>query len=171
MKAVYINPFLKGTINVLKTMASLEPIPGKPYLKKDKKSPGDISGIIGLSLLEDKKSTGDISGIIGFTGAKQGSVVVSFTKECALKVVSSMMKQEYTELNDEVRDAVGEITNMISGDARRHLADINLKFEAGIPTVITGNGHEISHTSNGPCIVIPFKCDGLAFFVEASFES
>lgn len=153
MIATYINPFLKGTVNVLKTMASLEPVPGKPYLKDDKLSMGDISGIIGL------------------TGAKQGSVVVSFTKDCALKIISSMMAQEYTELNDEVRDAVGEITNMISGDARRHLAELGLKFEAGIPTVITGKGHEISNLCDGPRIVIPFKCEGLDFFVEASFES
>ncbi len=99
-------------------------------------------------------------------------MVVSFTKDCALKVVSAMMQQQYTELNDEIRDAVGEITNMISGDARRRLADLGLKFEAGIPTVISGKGHEISHLSDGgPCIVIPFKCDGLEFFVEASFDS
>lgn len=153
MKAAYINPFLSGTVNVLKTMASITPVPGKPYVKKDKLSKGDISGIIGL------------------TGAKQGSVVVSFTKDCALKVVSSMMMQEYTELDDEVRDAVGEITNMISGDARRQLAELDLKFEAGIPTVISGKNHEISHLSDGPCIVIPFTCDGLDFFVEASFDS
>ncbi len=86
MKAAYINPFLSGTINVLKTMASVTPTPGKPYIKKDKLSKGDISGIIGL------------------TGAKQGSVVVSFTKDCALKIISSMMMQEYTELDDEVRE-------------------------------------------------------------------
>ncbi len=153
MKAAYINPFLNATINVLKTMASINPVPGKPYMKKDKISIGDISGIIGL------------------TGAKQGAVVVSFTKECAIKVISSMMMQKYTDLNDEIKDAVGEITNMISGDARKHLAEIGLRFEAGIPTVITGKGHEITSHCEGPCLVIPFKCDGLEFFVEASFES
>ena len=153
MKTVYINPFLKATINVLKTMASISPKPGKPYLKKD------------------TLSIGDITGIIGFTGSTLGSLIVSFSKDCALRVISSMMGQEYTELNDEVRDAVGEITNMISGDARKHLADLNLKFEASIPTVITGKGHEISYLSDGPCIVIPFKADELDFFIEASFES
>lgn len=153
MKAEYVNPFLKGMVNVLKTMASVNPVPGKPYIKNDKLSVGDISGIIGL------------------TGAKQGSVVVSFSKECALKVISSMMCDEYTELNDEVRDAVGEITNMVSGDARRQLAEIGLKFEAGIPVVIAGKGHHISNACKGICIVIPFKIDGLECFVEASFES
>lgn len=152
MKAEYINPFLKGTVNVLTTMASVNPVPGKPYIKKDKLSIGDISGIIGL------------------TGAKHGSVVVSFSKECAIKVISSMMHQEYTELDDEVRDAVGEITNMISGDARRQLAEIGQTFEAGIPVVITGKGHHISNSCKGVCVVIPFKIEGLECFVEASFE-
>lgn len=152
MKAAYINPFLSATINVLKTMASVDPIPGKPYMKSN------------------STSTGDISGVIGLTGSTQGSVVVSFTTACALKVISSMMMQEYTEINDEIKDAVGEITNMISGDARKHLAELGLKFEAGIPTVITGKGHEITSLCSGPRLVIPFKCDGLDFFVEASFE-
>lgn len=83
-----------------------------------------------------------------------------------------MMMQEDSGLNDEVRNAVGEITNMISDDARRQLTDLGLKFEAGIPAVIVGKHHEISHLPDGsPCIVTPFKCDGLEFFVEASFES
>jgi CheY-specific phosphatase CheX len=29
--------------------------------------------------------------------------------------------EDYTEINEEVKDIVGEITNMVSGDARRNL--------------------------------------------------
>ncbi len=152
MKAEYVNPFLNGTVNVLKTMAFVEPKPGKPYVKKDKKAIGDISGIIGL------------------TGSTKGAVVVSFSKECALKVISSMMGEEYSELTDEVRDAVGEITNMISGDARRALSELGANFEAGIPTVIVGKGHEITSMGKGACLAIPFKIDGKDLTVEVSFD-
>lgn len=152
MKAEFVNPFLKGTINVLKTMAFVDPKPGKPYIKKDRMSIGDISGIIGL------------------TGSMQGAVVVSFSKECAIKVISSMMGEPYDDLNDEVRDAVGEVTNMISGDARRSLAELGSNFEAGIPTVIVGKGHEITSMGKGPCLAIPFKIDGEDMNVEVSFE-
>ncbi len=152
MKAEYVNPFLKGTINVLQMMAMVEPKPGKPFVKQDRKSSGDITGNIGL------------------TGTTKGVVVVSFSKECALKVISSMMGEEYQDLTDEVRDAVGELTNMISGDARRALAELGASFEAGIPTVVVGKGHEITTMGSGPCLAIPFQVDGLDMTVEVSFS-
>ena len=49
MDVRFVNAFLEGTINVLKTMAFIEPRPGKPYLKQDSMAVGDISGIIGLT--------------------------------------------------------------------------------------------------------------------------
>lgn len=49
MEAKFINPFLEGTISVLKTMAFVEPQAGKPYLKKDNSATGDVSAIIGLT--------------------------------------------------------------------------------------------------------------------------
>ncbi len=155
MEAIYINPFLTATTNVLETMASTVPIAGEHYINTE------------------KKTMGDISGIIGFTGAKQGALVVSFSNACALKVASAMLMEDYTEMNEEIYDAVGEITNMISGDARRKLEKLGMKMEAGIPTVVTGKGHKIRFKRKSPCLcyVIPFTCDGLEFFVEASFES
>lgn len=153
MKSEYINPFLEATINVVSTMAMKNPSAGKPYLKKDKKASGDISGIIGL------------------TGAKRGAIVLSFSSPAACVIIGSMLGEEFTEINKDIADAVGELTNMISGDARRRLAEIGLNFEAGIPTIISGAGHLIESITNGPVIAIPFTVDGHSFVVEASFES
>lgn len=153
MKSEYINPFLNATVNVLSTMAMVKPEPGKPYLKQDKKSIGDISGIIGL------------------TGTSRGAIVISFTTEAVCKIVGSMLGETYTEINNDISDAVGELTNMISGDARRRLAELGAVFEAGIPTIISGKGHEVESITKGPVIAIPFTVDGHTFVVEASFES
>ena len=81
-----------------------------------------------------------------------------------------MLGETYTELVEDVRDAVGELTNMISGDARRKLAEIGVIFEAGLPNIVMGPGHEIVAVTKGPVIVIPFTLDGAGFVVEASFE-
>ena len=151
MNADYINPFLKGTINVLKTMAMMEPLPGKPYLKDE----GAFSG--------------DISGVIGITGATEGSMAVSFSESCILKIVSNMLGEEYTEMNPDIVDAVGEITNMISGDARRILGELGISLEASIPTVIRGSGHILEHVANSPTIIIPFDTSHGEFTVEICF--
>ncbi|MDP6365743.1 MAG: chemotaxis protein CheX [Nitrospinota bacterium] len=103
MKAEYLNPFLQATINVLSTKAMLSLKPGKPRIKKS---------VVAMS---------DITGIIGLTGHSEGSRAVNFSDSCALKVVKNIISERYEEMNEEVADAVVELTNMISGDARSQL--------------------------------------------------
>lgn len=148
MDVKYINPFLEGTISVLKTMAKTVPIAGKPYLKKGNQAKGDVSGII------------------GFTGSACGSLAISFSKAAILKVVSNMIGENYKEINDEVRDAVGEITNMISGVARKMLEAQGLNIQAAIPTIVSGENHAILHVLGGPSIIIPFDTEAGKFYVD-----
>lgn len=49
MDVKFIIPFLNRRLNVLKTMAFVEPKAGKPYLKKDSVAVGDVSRFIGLT--------------------------------------------------------------------------------------------------------------------------
>jgi chemotaxis protein CheX len=148
MDIKFINPFLAGTVNVLKTMAFVDPKPGKPYLKKDNLAVGDISGIIGL------------------TGAAKGSMAVSFSEKCILKIVSNMLGEELKGIDKDIEDAVGEITNMISGNARKFLEAEGYTITAAIPTVVSGRNHKIKHVLGGASIIIPFEIDGEPFVVD-----
>jgi len=147
MDVRFINPFLEGTVSVIKTMAFLDPVPGKPFLKKDNLARGDISGIIGL------------------TGKVKGSLALSFSEPCILKVVSNMLGEEISSINNEIKDAVGEITNMVSGAARKKLEAIGFVVSAAIPTVVSGKDHSIVHVLGGPSIIIPFEIPGCGPFV------
>lgn len=154
MNADYINPFLNATINVLETMAFIKPqLSGKPYLKK-----------------KEELTKADVTGIIGLTGHERGSIAVCFSKKCILRIVKGMLGEEKFYIDTEVRDAVGELTNIIAGDGRRILALEGCSFEASIPTIIVGPNHYIEHKTKGPIIVIPFKIEDDPFFVEACFE-
>jgi chemotaxis protein CheX len=155
MNVTFINPFLEAVVNVLKTMAFADPQPGKPFLKK-----------------RCELSQGDITGVIGLTGPVKGSLAVSFSDAAILHVVSNMFGEECTEVNSEVEDAVGELSNMICGDARRILEGLGYQFQGSIPAVISGKGHKITHSVPGPSIVMPFTIgDGHPFFIEACFEA
>jgi chemotaxis protein CheX len=148
MDVKFINAFLEGTVNVLKTMAFVEPKPGAPYVKKDRVASGDISGIIGL------------------TGGAKGSLALSFSEACILRIVSNMLGEEITTLNHDISDAVGEITNMVSGSARKILESGGLSVIAAIPTVVAGKNHTIVHVMGGPSIIIPFSTDAGPFVVD-----
>ncbi|MHB9098870.1 MAG: chemotaxis protein CheX [Syntrophales bacterium] len=148
MDVRFVNPFLEGTASVLKTMAFMEPRPGKPYLKNGNMAVGDISGIIGL------------------TGAARGSLALSFSGSCILRIVSNMLGEEIRDINADIQDAVGEITNMISGVARKHLEADGFNITAAIPTVVFGKGHSIIHVMGGPSVIIPFETDNGPFVVD-----
>ena len=153
MDVALINPFINATIKVLATMAQAEAEAGKPYLKKDNIAKGDVSGLIGI------------------TGETNGTIAVTFDSGSILQIVSSMFGEDITEVNSEVADAVGELTNMISGQARRKLEEEGKLFEAAIPSVVTGANHEITHITEGPIVAIPFHTEGGSFTIEICLES
>jgi len=66
---------------------------------------------------------------------------------------------------------VGEITNMISGQARKELEEMGRLFHGAIPTVITGKNHKIESTTKGPKIAIPFNTDAGAFTIVVCLEN
>jgi chemotaxis protein CheX len=152
MDVKMINPFINATLNVLETMAFVKAGAGKPYLKKDNNAQGDVSGVI------------------GFTGEANGTVYVTFDEPCILKIVSNMFGEEMTEINDEITDAVGELTNMISGQARKELEELGKIYDGAIPSVITGKNHKLVPMTKGPRVAIPFKTDFGNFIIEVSLE-
>lgn len=152
MDVKLINPFLQGTIEVLKKMAFVEPRPGKIYLK------------------ETGLAHGDVSGIIGITGDMIGSLALSFSESCICHLISRMLGEPHSEANQEVFDGVGEITNMISGVARTHLEKDGLEVYAAIPSVVYGKDHTINHILKSPSIVIPFETDEGSFVVDVCIK-
>ncbi|MBI5582935.1 MAG: chemotaxis protein CheX [Deltaproteobacteria bacterium] len=148
MKVELINPFLEATVSVIKTMAFVDIQAGQPFIKK-----GTVS-------------RGDISGVVGMTGETEGSMSLTFSQECICHIVSNMFGERISDITEEVKDAVGELTNMISGDARRRLEANGIRLAGAIPSVICGPGHEIRHVTKEPIISIPFVTGKGDFTIE-----
>ena len=147
----FINPFLDSTMNVLKVQAAVESKSGKIYLKKkDEPLLGDVSGVIGI--VSDN-----------FTGA----VVISFPEATFLKVMSGMLGEEYLELNQDILDGAGEITNIIFGQAKVILNEKGYGIKTALPSVVHGKDHSVSsHDLGGQSVVVPFESNSGKFFVE-----
>jgi len=141
-------PFIKATQEILSMMAGLEVTFGAPYVKKC------------------ATATGDVSAIVGVTGDMRGSIAVSFSKEAAKALAEGMLGDAIEDLAQDTQDAVGEVTNMISGQARAGLVEIGITVQGSTPTVIMGDGHQIRHISESPVVAIPFSTQYGAFTVE-----
>lgn len=99
-----------------------------------------------VNVSEDPSKTAsiafDVSGIISFSGAISGSAVISLDKEVAFAITETLLGSRPSEIDDDVRDMVGELANMIGGNSKERLS--NSEILLGLPTVITGKGHEVS---------------------------
>ena len=81
-----------------------------------------------------------------------------------------MLGEKYTQINDENKDAVGEICNQIFGFGKKKLNEQGYQIESALPSVIVGNGHEISRLVKGIIITAKFKTEFGWFFVETAMS-
>ena len=134
-------------------MAFIQPVAGKPFAKTDDTACGDISGIIGM------------------TGDAIGSLALTFNEDCIIYIINKLLNENHTEINKDVLDAVGELTNMISGAARKLMEKENLTVFAAIPTIVFGKAHTVRHVIKGPSIVIPFQTEKGQFVIDICLQS
>lgn len=151
MDVSYVNPFITSTLDTFKTMLNVEATPGKPTAKKEPFSIYDVSGIIGLA------------------GDAQGSIAISFPKIVALKVVSALLGTELKVIGPELVDGIGEIANIITGNAKQFFNDYNLSIS--LPNVVVGKDHVLSGQKGIPTLVVPFNCPFGKFAIEVSLRT
>ncbi|HQH27233.1 MAG TPA: chemotaxis protein CheX [Oligoflexia bacterium] len=151
MNVEYINPFVDATTNVIETMAATRLTPGKPGAK------------IGT------RTWGAVTGIIGMAGPKVvGNLLISFDQASIVAIVNRMLMENYTYISEQVVDAVGEITNMVSGGAKAKLSDKGFAFEMATPLVMVGKDVEITQLTKAPVISLPFRTPEGKFVVEVT---
>ncbi len=101
--------------------------------------------VVELPVSDQNVERHEISGIISFSGSVRATIVVSLNRELAFGITEALIGTRPTELNGEVIDLVGELTNMIGGNAKERFAAEGVIL--GLPTVIMGKGHYVAFES------------------------
>ncbi|MDP7638708.1 MAG: chemotaxis protein CheX [Candidatus Hydrogenedentes bacterium] len=103
---------------------------------------------------------GDVSGVVGVSGMICGTSAVTLPAQFVIDCVSAMTGGEEITggIGDViVHDGVGELINMIVGQAKTTLGSTQYKFDITLPTVISGRGHEMYHKQRTVCISTIFE--------------
>lgn len=140
LKADYINPFIESTINVITQVTGVTPEKSEVDLKSGHELIGDVSGVLGLA------------------GTAEGFLIIILSKKLSCELISRMLSVGVDEISDDdVRDGIGELANMVSGNAKAALVGTPYHFELSIPTVVIGSSHSIAHPPDIPCVTVTFK--------------
>lgn len=103
-------------------------------------------------LEDDTQINTDVIGMVSFTGKYHGVIALFCSKQFALKVASAMLMTELSEFTHEVKDAVGEVSNMIAGNVKTKLSAQYGEMNLSIPIVIAGEGLSITAINNHPVV-------------------
>jgi chemotaxis protein CheX len=110
----------------------------------------DVQDISSMQSLE-------LSGVIAIAGARSVMLAVKLSEQLAFAVAQNLIGAQPTAIDADVIDLVGELANMIAGSAKERLNHQSLML--GLPTVITGKGHQVMFAKGMRTSTINFDCD------------
>ncbi|MCC5909761.1 MAG: chemotaxis protein CheX [Clostridiaceae bacterium] len=120
MKAEYVNSFYKATNDVFKLMLDLE-------THKEN-----------LVLVEEMVSSKDANVVLGVTGNLKGSVLFSFPRNMVLEMIKIMSGMEVDKIDSFASSALGEVANIIGGNALTVLSQNNYVCDIAPPQIFVG---------------------------------
>ncbi|MDD5067002.1 MAG: chemotaxis protein CheX [bacterium] len=122
-----VNPFLSAAYDVFKQIFNCELRKGQITIKQEPLAAYEIAILIGI--------TGDM-----YTGV----VIYSMKKYSAVKIAQSLDPNAHiTEGNESFADALGELANIISGNAMSEFAKNGVNLTITTPSLIKGEAFEI----------------------------
>ncbi len=127
INAEYVNPFLEAASAVFKSIMQVDLRRGK------------------LTIKEVPDPSHDVAIIIGITGAVTGEVVYSMGYNMVYKIAETLAPGiPENQIKQEYKDIVGELANMITGNAMNLFAYSGKRIEMTTPTVVEGKGFTIT---------------------------
>jgi len=130
---------IESTREVFQTMLGEEVLPGQP--------------------LQDQSGWGpsfQVQAMVGVAGRCSGTGILACSAGSARKIASTLLMTECPSLDDDVFDAVAEISNMIIGSLKNRLEATLGNLAMSIPTVIVGRNFTSRTLGKHSWTLVPF---------------
>ena len=101
---------------------------------------------------------GDASGLVGMVQDElEGNLAISFHLPVIARVFAQLYPGQIQTVNEDVRQGVAEIANMVYGQLKVRLNARGYDLKMALPNFITGAGHAIHQGPSGDIGVLKFK--------------
>lgn len=128
-------------------------------LKLDNLDAAEFNGLIGQHM----------RGAIGFAGKVAGRVYLRMSLNSARELAAGILGLEPKELgNDEVRDAVGELLNIMTGNFKSSLCDAGLACKLEPPQVGLTEDYSTPIQPGGGIERLAFRAGKINLFIEVT---
>ncbi len=144
---------IDATQEIFSSMIMLEVAAGAPYDRGD------------------QVLTDSISGIVGLAGQVKGLLAVHLPNQMSMEVTSAFLGMEVDEVDEDVRDAIGELANMLAGNLKTALDPKGSGIQLSMPSAIHGEEYSIDCLTDAANITVPFTLNGETFLVELQIQT
>jgi len=148
-EALVTESLCRATLEVFGTMLGVDAVAGNRFTEGQPPHPSH--GLVSL---------------VGMAGAWIGTGGLTCSGELACKLSSRFLMTEYDSVNDDVLDAMGELTNMIIGNFKNEIEMHVGSLGLSIPTVIFGRNFVARSAAENDWIAVPFECEGEVLTVK-----
>jgi chemotaxis protein CheX len=139
MNVEYLNPIIKASSFVLKQACGIDANIGKPYLTQ-------------TSYEEEVFVV-----MLGITGKLHGQVLLVMSTKVACDLASKMMMgMAVDSLNDMTRSALGELMNMMMGNAMTYFSEMDIFLDITPPTMFVSTELKLS-VGDSKMVCIPMN--------------
>lgn len=107
----------------------------------------------------------NVSGIIGLAGTHQGMLAIHAPEEVAKGITFDFLGVEVESIDEDVKDAISEMANMIAGSVKPALSANGKDIQLSIPSVFHGN-YSVNYYSQADWAMVPFEISSGLFLVE-----
>jgi chemotaxis protein CheX len=142
---------IDATTEVFSTMLMVELEVGKTIEGRGGDIPANITSMIGLGK--------DIRGMLA----------VHCPGVVAKNITGSFLGMEITELDADVKDAIGEIANMVAGNLKISFQEDGTDIELAIPTTVVGESFRTSGMFGANRVVVHFSMNDEVFMIELKY--
>jgi len=110
-----------------------------------------------------------VTAMVGFAGSYNGMISITTPNKLAMDLTSQMLGMEVTDIDDDVRDALGEIANMIGGSFKHSFVSNGHEVRLSTPSIISGEEYEMTLGSPNT-LSLMFEYSGEHFIVCVYLE-
>jgi len=123
-----------------------------------------------VTIASAHRMDGDVLSCISLHGEKTtGNLIVGFERRTALAIATAMLFEEQSELNEDVLCVVGEVTNMVCGDAKRRLSEMGVVVGMARPELLPSGATAPAIAGDGEVALFPCTSSGGGFYVSVDF--
>jgi len=108
----------------------------------------------------------NLTSMIGLGGGIRGMLAIHCPAVVAKSITGAFLGMEVTDLDDDVKDAIGEIANMVAGNLKISYAKAGINLTLALPTSIIGESFSVSGIADAKRVIVPFVMAEERFWVE-----